>query len=71
MEFKDYYQALELQKDVGSVEIKRAYRGLARQFHPDINASPEAETRFREITEAYEVLKDPERRAAYDRLWNQ
>ncbi|CUI02186.1 DnaJ C-terminal domain-containing protein [Leisingera aquaemixtae] len=71
MEFKDYYQALELQKDAGSEEIKRAYRGLARQFHPDINASPEAETRFREITEAYEVLKDPERRAAYDRLWNQ
>ena len=68
MEFKDYYDIMGLTKDATQDEIKRAYRKLARKYHPDVSKEPDAEARFKEIGEAYEVLKDPEKRAAYDRL---
>ncbi|MAT66014.1 MAG: cytochrome C biogenesis protein [Gammaproteobacteria bacterium] len=68
MEFKDYYKILGLERDAGQDEIKRAYRKLARKYHPDVSSEPDAETRFKELSEAYEVLKDPEKRAAYDQL---
>jgi len=68
MEYKDYYQIINVPRDATQDDIKRAYRKLARKYHPDVSKEPEAETRFKEIGEAYEVLKDPEKRAAYDRL---
>ena len=68
MEFKDYYKALGVARDAPLDEIKRAYRKLARKYHPDINKEPAAEERFKEMSEAYEVLKEPEKRAAYDAL---
>ncbi len=68
MEFKDYYDIMGLKKDATQDEIKRAYRKLARKYHPDVSKEPDAEARFKEIGEAYEVLKDPEKRAAYDQL---
>lgn len=68
MEFKDYYQMLGLARNASADDIKKSYRKLARKFHPDVSKEAEAEARFKEIGEAYEVLKDPEKRAAYDRL---
>ncbi len=68
MEFKDYYKTLGLSQDAPQEEVKRAYRRLARKFHPDVSKEPDAENRFKEVNEAYEVLKDPEKRSAYDRL---
>jgi curved DNA-binding protein len=68
MEFKDYYTIMGVKRDATQDEIKRAYRKLARKFHPDVSKEPDAEARFKEIGEAYEVLKDPEKRAAYDQL---
>lgn len=68
MDFKDYYKTLGVASDAKPDEIKRAFRKLARKYHPDVNSSPEAEARFKDVNEAYEVLKDPERRAAYDQL---
>lgn len=68
MEFKDYYRTLGLERDASQEDVKRAYRRLARKFHPDVSKEPDAEERFKEVNEAYEVLKDPEKRAAYDRL---
>jgi curved DNA-binding protein len=68
MKFKDYYEILGCKKDAGQDDIKRAYRRLARKFHPDVNRDPSAEERFKEIGEAYEVLHDPEKRKAYDRF---
>lgn len=67
MEFKDYYTILGVSKDASQEEIQRAYRALARQYHPDMNKEPGAEDKFKDIGEAYEVLKDPEKRAKYDR----
>ena len=64
----DYYQLLEVPRDASSDEIKRAYRRLARQHHPDTNADPAAEARFKEIALAYEVLSDPDKRQRYDRF---
>ncbi len=68
MQFKDYYHVMGLARTATQDEIKRAYRKLARKFHPDVSKEPDAEARFKELGEAYEVLKDPEKRAAYDRL---
>jgi len=67
MEFKDYYAILGVAKHASQDDIQAAYRKLARKYHPDINQAPEAEDRFKEIGEAYEVLKDPEKRQLYDR----
>jgi curved DNA-binding protein len=71
MEYKDYYKVLALTRNATQEEVKRAYRKLARKFHPDVNRDPTAEARFKEIGEAYEVLSDPEKRAAYDQLGEQ
>lgn len=74
MEYKDYYATLGVERGASQDEIKRAYRKLARKYHPDVSSEPDAESKFQELQEAYEVLKDPEKRAAYDRLgegWQQ
>ncbi|MEA2083902.1 MAG: DnaJ C-terminal domain-containing protein [Thermodesulfobacteriota bacterium] len=74
MKFKDYYQTFGVSRDAPQDEIKRVYRKLARKFHPDVNKDPDAELKFKELSEAYEVLKDPEKRAAYDKFgsnWQQ
>jgi molecular chaperone DnaJ len=63
----DFYALLGVRRDAGPDEIKRAYRKLAMEFHPDRNPAPDAEAKFKEIAEAYEVLGDPDQRAAYDR----
>ncbi len=68
MEYKDYYKIMAVKRDASQDEIKRAYRKLARKYHPDVSSEKDAEARFKELGEAYEVLKDPEKRAAYDQL---
>lgn len=70
MEFKDYYQVMGVARDASQDEIKRVYRQLARKYHPDVSKAPDAEARFKELGEAYAVLKDLEKRAAYDQLGN-
>lgn len=71
MEFKDYYQTLGVARDASGDDIKAAYRKLARKFHPDVSKEKDAEARFKEIGEAGEVLRDPEKRAAYDSAGSQ
>ena len=68
VEYKDYYKVMGVERDASQEEIKRAYRKLARKYHPDVSKEPDAETRFQEVQEAYAVLKDPEKRTAYDQL---
>jgi curved DNA-binding protein len=66
--FRDYYESLGVSRDASPEEIRRAYRALARKHHPDVNKEAGAEDRFKEISEAYEVLRDPDKRARYDQL---
>ena len=68
MEFKDYYQVLGVERQAEAAEIKKAYRRLVRKHHPDVSKAADAQVRMQEINEAWEVLQDPEKRAAYDRL---
>jgi curved DNA-binding protein len=71
MKYKDYYSILGVERDAGADVIKKAYRKLAQKYHPDVTKDPEGEAKFKEIAEAYETLKDPEKRAAYDQLGKQ
>jgi curved DNA-binding protein len=71
MKFKDYYEILGVQRTATQDELKQAYRKLARKFHPDVSKNPDAEERFKELGEAYAVLKDTEKRAAYDQMGSQ
>jgi curved DNA-binding protein len=68
MQFKDYYDTLGVSRGAPAEEIKRAYRKLARKYHPDVSKEKNAEAKFKDVQEAYEVLKDPEKRASYDQL---
>ena len=74
LDYKDYYEVLGVPRDADHEAIRRAYRKLARKYHPDVNSSGDAEDRFKELGEAYEVLSDPDKRERYDRLgadWRQ
>ncbi len=68
MQYKDYYQVLGVPRTADAESLKRAYRKLARKYHPDVSKERQAEEKFKEVQEAYEVLKDPDKRAAYDQL---
>lgn len=68
MQFKDYYAVLGVEPTAGDAEIKTAYRRLARKYHPDVSKEPGAEDQFKAVNEAYEALRDPQKRAAYDQL---
>lgn len=71
MEYKDYYATLGVAKDAKLEDVKRSYRKLARKYHPDVSKEANAEEKFKEVQEAYEVLKDPKKREAYDQLGSQ
>ena len=68
MEYRDYYDILGVARDATQDDIKQAYRRLARKYHPDVSKEVDADTKFKDIGEAYEVLKDPEKRAAYNKF---
>lgn len=74
VQFKDYYEILGVPRNAKPADIKKAYRKIARKYHPDVNRATEAEAKFKEVSEAYEVLRDPEKRKRYDQLganWKQ
>lgn len=71
MKYKDYYEVLGLPRNATQDDIRRTYRKLARKYHPDLSKLDDAEPRFKEVGEAYGVLKDTEKRAAYDRMGDQ
>ena len=74
VQFKDYYDILSISRDASKEDIQRAYRNLARKFHPDLNKEAGSDEKFKEINEAYEVLKDPGKRDKYDQIgrgWQQ
>ncbi|MEE9266732.1 MAG: DnaJ C-terminal domain-containing protein [Gammaproteobacteria bacterium] len=68
MKYKDYYGVLGVERDASAADIKRAYKRLARKFHPDVSKEPDAEERFKQVGEAYDVLRDTDKRATYDNL---
>ena len=68
MKYKDYYAALGVERGASDADIKKAYRKLAHKYHPDVSKEPDAEAKFKEMGEAYQTLKDPQKRAAYDQL---
>jgi curved DNA-binding protein len=68
LDYKDYYATLGVKKDASQDDIQKAYRKLARKFHPDVNKDPAAEMKFKEVGEAYEVLKDPDKRKKFDQF---
>src|SRR5882762_3466506 len=68
MQYRDYYEILGVTRGADAEEVKRAYRKLARKFHPDVSKERNAEEKFKEVQEAYEVLRDSDKRAAYDQL---
>ena len=68
MEFKDYYKVLGVERTASEDEVKKAFRKLARKHHPDVNKASGAAARMQELNEAYDVLRDPQKRAAYDQV---
>src|ERR1700760_4420354 len=68
MKYKDYYAVMGLARGASDDDIKKAYRRLARKYHPDVSKEADAEEKFKDVAEAYQTLKDPEKRAAYDQL---
>ena len=68
MKYKDYYATLGVERGASDEDIKKAYRRLARKYHPDVSKETNAEEKFKDVSEAYETLRDPEKRAAYDQL---
>src|SRR2546429_8613570 len=68
MKYKDYYAILGVERGASADAIKKAYRKLAQKYHPDVSKDPKGEEKFKEVAEAYQTLKDPEKRAAYDQL---
>ncbi|MGZ5037465.1 MAG: DnaJ C-terminal domain-containing protein [Usitatibacter sp.] len=68
MKYKDYYAILGVKRDAGADDIKKAYRKLAQKYHPDVSKDPKGEEKFKDVSEAYQTLKDAEKRAAYDQL---
>ena len=71
MTYKDYYRILGIERPASADEIKKAYRKLARKYHPDVSKDPKGEEKFKDVSEAYETLRDAEKRAAYDQLGTQ
>jgi curved DNA-binding protein len=68
MDYKDYYEVMGVPRDASADDIKKAHRKLARKYHPDVSKEKDAEAKFKDVAEAYEVLRDTDKRAAYDRL---